>query len=281
MYPYFEIFGRTIGSYAVCSFIGLLAASLVAWRLSKKISVPFEDIILIVLAVLAGMLIGGHLLYAITNYNKVLYCVAVITDKAKIGSLALSHIAEAIQICFGGMVFYGGFIGSATALFIFTKVVKYSFKKEITDIFAVCVPLFHTFGRIGCFLGGCCYGVESEFGFIAHNDLIPEMSGVRRFPVSLVESLFNLLLFVVLLFLYNRNIQKSKLIFIYMIIYSIGRFVFEFFRGDEIRGVFFGLSTSQWISILFFAVGIFAEIKVALRISTHCVAASSSNETKG
>lgn len=261
MYPYFEIFGKTVGSYAVCSFIGLFAASLVAWRLSKRIRVSFEDIIIIVLVVVGGMLIGGHLLYAITNYDKIISCVTIIVQKIKNDSLLFSHIISAIQICFGGMVFYGGFIGSVTALYMYTKVIKFDFRNNITDIFAVCVPLFHAFGRIGCFLGGCCYGVESKFGFIADNELVPEMSGVRRFPISLVEALFNLLLFAFVLFLYNRNIQKSKLIFVYMIIYSIGRFVFEFFRGDEIRGVFFGLSTSQWISILFLVIGIYVELK--------------------
>ena len=252
MYPYFEIFGKTVGSYSLFSFLGLFAVTSVAYCLAKRINISFEDILLTVIAVCIGMLIGGHLLYAITRTDIVIECVRTISKKVDAHSLKISHIVSAAQICFGGMVFYGGFIGSVIALLIYLKIANCSEKSTIIAIFSVCVPLFHFFGRIGCFLGGCCYGVESKFGFIANNKLLPEMSGVRRLPIALIESIFNLLLFLFLLYLYNKSFKKGKLIFIYTAIYSTGRFVFEYFRGDTIRGIFFGLSTSQWISIILF-----------------------------
>lgn len=256
MYPIIEIFGRTVGSYAVCSFIGLFIAVAVATKISKNNRIAFEDIILMVLAIVAGVLIGSHLVYVLTNVDKIIKYTGIIVEKIRADSLELSYIKYVISECFGGMVFYGGFIGASAALIIYIKAAKITFKKEITDIFAVCVPLFHAFGRIGCFLGGCCYGVESRFGFIANNELLPEMSGVRRFPISLVESLFNFLLFLFLLYLFNNKKQSGKLLFIYMLIYPVGRFIFEFFRGDEIRGIFLYLSTSQWISIILFVAGV-------------------------
>lgn len=246
----------------MCSFIGLFVCVLVIVKLSKNISIEFEDIILMVLAIAAGILIGGHLLYAITNIDKIIKYSAIIIDN--INKVKLSDIGYAISECFGGSVFYGGFIGATIALSIYIRTAKINNKNEMTDIFAVCVPLFHAFGRIGCFLGGCCYGVESKLGFIAHNELLPEMSGVRRFPISLVESLFNFLLFLLLLRLFKNKIKTGKLIYVYMILYPVARFVFEFFRGDEIRGKFLCFSTSQWISIILFLVGIiFVNKKIA------------------
>lgn len=256
MYPIFEIFGRSVGSYAVCGFIGLFIAVAFATKISKNNKIEFEDIILMTLAIAAGILIGGHLLYALTNIDRIIKYTGLIIEKTRGDRLEFSYIKYVISECFGGMVFYGGFIGASVALIIYIKAAKITYKKEITDIFAMCIPLFHTFGRIGCFLGGCCYGVECSFGFIANNELLPEMSGIRRLPISLIESLFNFLLFLFLLYLFKSKKQSGKLIFVYMIIYPVGRFIFEFFRGDKIRGIFLHLSTSQWISILLFVIGI-------------------------
>ena len=55
--------------------------------------------------------------------------------------------------------------------------------------------------------------------------------------------------------------MKSKLLGLYLVIYPIGRFIFEFFRGDEYRGFIFGLSTSQFISIILFGLGLFLILK--------------------
>ena len=102
-------------------------------------------------------------------------------------------------------------------------------------------------------LGGCCYGIESHFGFTAHGNTInPGVNDVNRFPVQLVEAACNLLIFILILTLFRKALMKDKLIYVYMLIYPVVRFILEFLRGDEIRGFLFGLSTSQWISILLF-----------------------------
>lgn len=256
MFPYFEIFGKTIGMYAICAVAGFFVAICLCVRLAKKIDMSFEDILLTFLILMAGLLVGGHLLYGITNIDE---AIVLIKD----GKFEWRHLKQ----IFGGNVFYGGFIGSIITLKLYSKSKKTLIKDGFIDIYAVCVPLFHAFGRIGCFLGGCCYGVESDFGFIVtHNDLVPGLSGVRRFPISLVECAFNLILFAVLLYLYKKQKFSGKMIYIYMLTYPVGRFVFEFFRGDVYRGIYLGISTSQWISIILFiigCVGMFAKKKKA------------------
>lgn len=256
MYPFFDIFGRTVGSYAVCCFIGIFISVAVATRLGKNFKITFEDMILLMVTLSFGILIGGSSVYALTNLEKIIKYTGIAVEKIASSTLTFSHIKYIISECFGGMVFYGGFIGATLALKIYIKFSKIHDRHILSDIFAISVPLFHTFGRIGCFLGGCCYGVESSYGFIAQNELLPEMSGIRRFPVALVESVLNFLIFLMLLYLFRKEKKRGRMLFVYMITYPPIRFCLEFFRGDEIRGIFFGLSTSQWISIVIFAVGV-------------------------
>ena len=157
---------------------------------------------------------------------------------------------------FGRRKFYL-LIGAVIAVFIHTKFSKSIKREQVLDIFAISIPLFHVFGRIGCALGGCCYGIESEFGYTIYNNyLLPEVNGVNRFPVQLTEAAINLIIFLILLFMYKRNRMQEKLIYCYMIMYPIARFILEFLRGDIIRGIWFGLSTSQWISIILFVFAI-------------------------
>lgn len=251
MFPSFEVFGRTVGSYGLCAIVGLLVCGVVACLLARRYKIAYEDIVLLMVVIGVSLLIGGHILFGITNTNK------LIALFGKASSYSLKQIFGYLITCFGGMVFYGGFLGACVGLLIYTKVSKEVERGIAFDLFAVCIPLFHVFGRIGCFLSGCCYGVECEVGFIVHgNTLVPEINDVRRLPVSLIEAVCNLVIFLVLLRMFQKGKESGKMIFYYMLIYPAVRFVLEFFRGDAVRGFLFGLSTSQWISIGLFAVAV-------------------------
>ena len=82
---------------------------------------------------------------------------------------------------------------------------------------------------------------------------------VSRFPVQLVESCCLVIIFVILLIL--RMNGSTKLAEQYLVLYALCRFVLEFFRGDAIRGVWYGMSTSQWISLVILGWGVLFEIK--------------------
>ena len=249
MFPTFEFLGKTIGVYGLCAFAGLIVCGAVASRLAKRKGICLEDIILVMLAIAGGMFVGGHIVYGITNADNI---VELFKNASQYSFW--SFLSTLFGQYMGGMVFYGGFLGGILALGIYCKFSKIIKADVIFDIYAVSVPLFHVFGRIGCFFGGCCYGVESTWGFVVHgNTLQPEINDVMRMPVPLIEAGCNLIIFFILLTLYNKGIFKRKLLFIYMLIYPIVRFILEFYRGDSIRGFIFGLSTSQFISILLFA----------------------------
>lgn len=258
MFPSIHIFGRTIGTYGICAVIGLLVCGFVLSFIGKKKNISYLDIILAILSIGIGLTIGGHFLYGITQYR------LVFDTFRLIGTAPFIRIAAGLVVAFGGSVFYGGFLGGIAGLAVFLKIERNLNKKDFFDLYGLGIPLFHTFGRIGCFLGGCCYGVECEFGFLVkHNDYSPGLAGVRRLPVQLIEAALNLILFFVLLFLYRRFQKISEkgkdysgiIIFIYMMIYPVYRFILEFFRGDTLRGLWGPFSTSQWVSIAVFLAG--------------------------
>ncbi len=155
----------------------------------------------------------------------------------------------------GGFVFYGGLIFGLIFYLIYSVWLK-KFKFEKSYLLIPGLIFGHAVGRMGCFLTGCCYGNQCDLPWAV------KMDGVFRHPVQLYEAfaLFGLG------YLSLRWIarQKTNLYIVtqYLIIYSMLRFVLEFFRGDEVRGVFFlSLSTSQFISIGLFVGAMFIKIK--------------------
>ena len=114
-------------------------------------------------------------------------------------------------------------------------------------------------------IAGCCYGIESKVGFTVHGNTVnPSINGVNRFPVQLVEALCNLLIFILLFVLHRKGKFKNRLLVVYFFVYPVVRFILEFFRGDEIRGFIFGLSTSQIISILLFVFALVYTVRLTL-----------------
>ena len=246
MLPYLNIFGKEISTYMLCVLAGVFTAGIYVCKTAKKRGHDNNDYIVFMLISAIGVFFGGPILYGITNISLV---VEVIKNWS---SLITSFWSFIMLFCivFGGSVFYGGLLGGMAVGIIYGRKKKLDLS-EYSDICAPMVPLFHFFGRIGCFLGGCCYGIESPFGFTAHgNELVPTINDVQRFPVQLLEAGLNLALFFVLAHLLKKNKFKGSLFVIYLINYSIIRFSDEFLRGDTYRGFLFDLSTSQIISII-------------------------------
>lgn len=250
MFPYIEIMGKQITSYAIMSLIGALISGYIACKNTRKKGLNDNDTIILLLISAIGVFIGGHLLYGITNINKLYMFIIHIGNTPNI-----KIFFDALIDIFGGSVFYGGLIGGMIFGYIYLKKKKLPIN-DFIDIVTPVIPLFHFFGRIGCFLVGCCYGIESHIGFTYDHSLVESANHVNRFPIQLVEATFNLGLFIFLYYLYKKDKMKGKLLGLYLFLYPIGRFIFEFFRGDEYRGFLLGLSTSQIISIFLFVFAI-------------------------
>jgi phosphatidylglycerol:prolipoprotein diacylglycerol transferase len=144
-----------------------------------------------------------------------------------------------------GLTFMGGLVGGALTFVTFALSTKNKTIRKcffpVAEIAVPCILIAHFLGRIGCFLAGCCYGVESEFGFAMH--------GTVRFPVQLLESLCNFIIAAVIYEVLKKGLLRGRVLYLYLALYAFVRFFDEFLRGDEIRGFILGLSTSQFISI--------------------------------
>ncbi len=147
----------------------------------------------------------------------------------------------------GGFVFYGGFV------FVLLFALLYFYKKKdlsISDL-GLLIPgitIGHAIGRVGCFLAGCCYGSETQSAFSIHSN------GHDRYPVQLIEAAGLFLIYVISKKLLDKERGRERAALVYLIGYSLLRFFNEFLRGDEIRGLYSGLATSQWISLVIIGV---------------------------
>lgn len=242
MFPTFVLLDRTFSMYAVMAVAGLLLAGWLLCRTARRLGLDTTDAMVVGLVVCCGILAGGHILYGIVEHARI---------PALFQQTTLRGFLEALVAAFGGSVFYGGLMGGYAAAWI-SLTIKKENRRIWSDALAPSVPLFHGFARIGCFLGGCCYGVEWRYGFISHGALNPSGNGVPRFPVQLMEAAFNFLLCAVLCWLSRKGKCRGRLFQIYLLCYTVFRFGDEFLRGDSYRGFWGGLSTSQWISILLF-----------------------------
>ncbi len=234
-----ELFGTTISTYLIWATIAALAGIVCAWFRADTFKLSFTDILFFSIIGAAGLLVGARFIFILTE----------IPNMIKLGS---DYALEIIKT--GGIVFYGGVLGLVGGMYLFAKSKNYK-TRDIMNWAAPCIPLFHGISRIGCFYAGCCYGKEAEWGMI-----LPYVEAAHpnepRVPTQLFEVGFNLLLFIGLL-VYEKYLRKKNkemnLLPIYFGFYAVFRFIIEFFRGDEIRGIFFGISTSQWIALFIMA----------------------------
>ena len=155
-----------------------------------------------------------------------------------------------------GFVVYGGIIGGILAGCLYCYIKKTDFWKYF-DLVMPSVALAQGFGRIGCLLAGCCYGRETNSIFsitFQNSDFAP--NHVALIPTQIYSSVLDFLHFGILLYIARHKKKDGQVAACYLIFYSIGRFVLEFFRGDLIRGSVGMLSTSQFISLFILGAGI-------------------------
>lgn len=230
-----EILGRKFPTYGLMIVIGLVLANLIALFFVKKNQHDSLDFIIIQAYAVLGAFGGAKILYLIVSWR--------IIDWSRI--LELEYLNQVMQ---GGFVFYGGMIG---ALLLALGAGKWHHIDAMLYIrhYIFLIPFIHGFGRVGCFLAGCCYGRPYEgFGSVVFPEGSLAPSGVPLFPVQLVEAF--ILVGISLLLLWVRGHKDAiYTLEVYLGLYGVARFGLEYFRYDDARGYLWHLSTSQWISI--------------------------------
>lgn len=171
----------------------------------------------------------------------------------------LKNPSEMFKDLGGGFVFYGSFLFAVPTFIWFFKRNNLPVL-ETFDIVAVAGTLVHGFGKLGCFMAGCCFGqvCHPSHGVVfTHPKSAAEPLGQPLYPVQLYDAAMILGITVLLMALHNRKQFHGQLILLYALIYGVGRSITEEFRGDEARGFLFDglLSHSQFIAIIVLAVG--------------------------
>lgn len=242
MIPSFQIFQRTVTPYQLCVLLGVFAAVAAVFFLARRRRMDYAELAYLGLFSVPAVVLGGSLLFGLTNIRII---VALLRAADRIPS---GELWAAILLCFRGSVYYGGLLALLAVLGLYRR--RRHLGDDYSDLVAVVIPLFHAFGRLGCFLSGCCYGVECRLGVTYRYAVVELANGVSRLPVQLIEAVFNFALFAFLLIRFNKAKNRGVLLHFYLFAYPVFRFCIEFLRGDTYRGIWGGLSTSQWISLL-------------------------------
>ena len=253
MYPYIDLGIVSIPTYITLFLIAFAIMVVWARKIGERYNYPKADILYISLYGGIGILIGAKLMYFISKLPKIIPNFDIYLELWK------NNPMEALDYSFGGLVFYGGLIGAVVGAYIYCRQYKMPFT-PLLDIFAPLIPFVHGVGRIGCFMAGCCYGKEYHgFGCVQFpaNEVIADLDDVTRVPVQLIEAGLNFIIAIVLYMLMRRGKMKAgQLMGIYIVYYTIVRYLMEMLRGDDVRGAVGGISTSQIISIILIPIGI-------------------------
>lgn len=249
MHPYIVLPFAQLPSYWLMAVLGALACAAYAFatnRGGKAGRLPGDDVLHLLLLGAVGAMVGAKLLGFVANLPLALPVVRAHWEQLRHQPLQLA------QLLAGGLVFYGGLIGGLLAVWWYCRRYKLALK-VVAGLLTPCIPLFHTFGRVGCFLSGCCWGIPVPWG-IAFTHSLGAPNHQPLLPVQLFEAAGNLLLFVGLAVASRRlaDANKWKVLPAYVVCYGVMRFVLEFYRGDAGRGVWL-LSTSQWIALVLVA----------------------------
>lgn len=249
MYPVlFKLGSFTIYTYGFCIALGALLGVVFLYRQGKKeFGLTFDQTNnLFILLVLAGV-IGGKLFMIFEDPS--------------------AYLANPKKLLSGsGFVFYGSLLLAIPVMLWYFRKAKLPVLAML-DIMAVVTCIVHGFGRIGCFMAGCCYGIPTDsFLGVIFTDPVCQAEPLHTslHPTQLYEATLIFSLMGVLLLLRNKKQFDGQLFLIYLIAYATGRGVLELFRGDLERGfVIEGiLSNSQFISLLIIAVSLYFYVKL-------------------
>lgn len=251
----FRIGPVTLHAFGALMALGFLAALFVMRRLARGGFVRLNDdqVSGLIVWLMAGGVLGARLAYVLEHWS----------------AEFAGHPGAILRIDQGGLMFYGGVLGAIGAVGLFARRHRRGFL-EVLDLCAVGLPLGHAFGRLGCFLNGCCHGricehpvsVRYPAGSIAWREhLAAGRIGATAewslpvLPTQLIELGANLILFAGLYRLARRQPRHGSVTAAYLMLYAVIRFTTESMRGDPRMAVGV-LSISQFISVLVFGVGL-------------------------
>jgi len=284
-----EIFEQPIPSYFTLLIIGFALATWLGSRWAKRSALDHDTVIDLGLFCLIAGVAGARILHVVADgyfWDYVHLC----TDPAQVewhvtqgqcteiagrwdAAAGLCRPAE--SDCFawaafwrGGLTYYGGLVVASAYALWFLYRERFPLLKA-TDMAGMVIPIGLFWGRMGCFLGGCCFGTRtdgwlgvsfpewspaSEAQWRAHELAGPELASFPVHPAQLYEALGCLTIAAALmLLLHGRKRFDGQVFLAFLMSYAVLRFGLEYVRADD-RGGLLGLSTSQLIGVAVVAV---------------------------
>lgn len=226
----------TIYWYGFLISIGaIVAITYTAVQAKRKYGLPYDDANTLFLVLLVSAIIGGKVFYYFENpsyFNQNLN--ELLTGR--------------------GFVFFGSLLFTIPTMYVFFKNHKLPVAGML-DIMAITTCIVHAFGRMGCFMAGCCHGIPSDVPWsvtFTHSESLAFPLNTTLHPTQLYSAILIALIMLMLLRIAKRKLFDGQVFISYLILYSTGRAIIEIFRGDIARGFIIEdfISHSQLISLI-------------------------------
>jgi len=235
----FQLGSFKLPAYGLMVALGYLAAIFYLLRRAGGAGLKKDDLSDLVFYTVLGGMAGAKLFYAATYWDQ-------------FGPDFLSRAGYVLKTFQYGFVFYGGLIFGGAVFFLICARRKLPALRA-ADLAAPALALGHAFGRLGCFLAGCCHGRPTACPVsVTFTDPASEVSplylGTPLHPTQLYEAGGNLLIFFLLHRALAGKFKPGAVLALYAGLYSAQRFLIEFLRGDDRGALHFGLSPAQLIS---------------------------------
>jgi phosphatidylglycerol:prolipoprotein diacylglycerol transferase len=241
----FQIGSLTIHWYGIMVALGFLAGLWTAGLRAPKGGVNGEKIVDLGPWLIVGAIVGARTLYVLTYWDN------LFSDPKYPGA----PWTEVFMIRRGGLVYYGGLIGSSLACLVYCLVRKLPVWK-VADVLAPSIALGYAFGRVGCLLNGCCYGRTCELPWAIHFPPGHEPDGAPVHPTQIYDSLLSFGLYAGLAWLFRKKKFDGQVFAAYLLGYAVLRSFVEIFRGDyTVAHLHGGLTPAHIVSIGIFFVG--------------------------
>lgn len=255
-------------TYGMLIATGFIVAMLLSSRQAEREGESADAIVDLAFYALVAGLVGARAAFIITKFD-----------------YYLANPLEVLMFWRGGVVFYGGFIGAAVMVWWYCKRRRLPFFK-VVDVLVPYLALAHTFGRLGCLAAGCCYGKPTDlpWGTVFPAGSMAQQAhqaaglvGISEpalpiHPTQLYEAGAELALFWVLLWLRPHKRFHGQLFLTWLAAYPVIRSGIEVFRGDVERGIYWGLSFAQWISIGVAAAAVWLYVYLRRQRTRHSAA---------
>jgi phosphatidylglycerol:prolipoprotein diacylglycerol transferase len=256
------ILNLPVHAYGVMLVIGFLLALELAKFLARRAGIDPEVFVNAGLIALVSGVIGARLSHVIENWH----------DFTR-PELGLTNLWNAVNIRSGGLTFYGGLI------LAFPVTIAYGMMKRMPirlgmDIVAPCVMVGLAFGRVGCFLNGCCYGGECDASFplavtypvgstpyvdqLMHGEItIAAARSLPVHPAQLYSTFTSLLVAAICVCYFSLRPSPGRVMALMLMLEGTTRFLLEMLRSEPpVMIPRLGWSLSMYLGVLIAATGV-------------------------